>query len=241
MDDLSTQAAVITGGGSGIGLAIAGALAREGMAVMITGRSDGKLQHAREKLRGLRGRVCSLAGDVADARHVQHLIDHTLESFGRIDLLVNNAGIGRRDEHRSIAEASEAEWDRMLAINLKSAFLCTKAVLPAMTRQGSGYVINIASRAGRHSIRGAAPYSAAKAGMIALTQNLILEASSHNIRGTAICPGYVATPMVGDVAVPREDMIPPDDIGGLVLALLRLSPAAVIKEIVIERKATFVA
>jgi len=146
---------------------------------------------------------------------------------------VNNAGVGRL---KSIADSTEADWDRIQAINLKGTFLCTKAVLPIMKRQRSGYIVNIASVAGKTGFGGAAAYSASKFGMVGLTESLLEEAIEHNIKATAICPGFVATPMVQGAPVPQEEMIPPEDIGKLVVGLLHLSPYTVIKEIVVERK-----
>jgi len=105
-----------------------------------------------------------------------------------------------------------------------------------MKRQRSGYVVNIASVAGKTGFGGVSAYSASKFGMIGLTESLLEEGVAHNIRATAICPGYVATPMVADVPVPAEEMIPPEDIGRLVVGLLKLAPVTVIKEIVVQRK-----
>ena len=160
------------------------------------------------------------------------MVKQTLDSFGRIDLLVNSAGIGKLE---SIEKSTEAEWDEVQAINLKGAFLCTKAVLPIMKRQQSGYIVNIASLAGKIGFGGAAAYSASKFGMVGLTESLLEEAIGDHIRATVICPGYVDTPMVRGVSVSSQEMIPPEDIGKLVVGLLHLSPVTVIKEIVVQR------
>lgn len=233
MSHLKAQAAIVTGGGSGIGLAIAKSLVAEGMCVAVAGRNQRKLQQATIELSAIGGKVIAVPTDVSIADQVKTLVNRTVDSFGRIDLLVNNAGIGKL---KSIAESDEAEWDEVQAINLKGAFLCIKAVLPIMKRQRSGYVINISSLAGKIGFGGAAAYSASKFGMVGLTQSLLEEAIEYNIRATVICPGYVATPMVAKVSVPKKEMIPPEDIGKLVVGLLHLSPVTVIKEIVVERK-----
>lgn len=237
---LNGQVAVITGGSSGIGLAIARAAAIEGMAVAISARESKRLKQAASELATVSTTVSTTPGtavlavpaDVAKSDDVARLIEQTMARFGRIDLLVNNAGTFREGD---IDELTEAEWDEVQAVNLKGVFLCTKAVLPIMKRQRSGYVVNIASVAGKTGFGGASAYCASKFGMVGLTESLLEEGVAHNIRATVICPGYVATPMVADVSVPASEMIPPEDIGQIVIGLLRLAPVTVIKEIVVQR------
>ena len=232
MANLNNQTAIITGGGSGIGLAIAAALVAEGMAVTLAGRDEKKLRRAAAPFEQKGGKVLVVPTDVAVAVHVERMVAQTMKAFGRIDLLVNNAGIFKMG---SAAELAEADWDTVQATNLKGAFLCAKAVLPIMIKQRSGYIINIASVAGKTGFGGASAYCASKFGMIGLTESLLEEAVSHRIRVTAICPGYVATPMTERVPIPPNEMIPPEDIGKLVVDLLHLSPVTVIKEIVVQR------
>jgi len=224
--------AVITGGSSGIGLAIARAVAAEGMAVAIAARESKRLKQTAAQLEQAGAAVLAVPADVANAGDVTRLIDQTMARFGRIDLLVNNAGTYREG---NIDELTEAEWDEVQGVNLKGAFLCTKAVLPIMKRQRSGYVVNIASVAGKIGFGGSSAYCASKFGMVGLTESLLEEGVVHNIRATVICPGYVDTPMVAGVSVPGSEMIPPEDIGQLVVGLLRLAPVTVIKEIVVQR------
>jgi NAD(P)-dependent dehydrogenase (short-subunit alcohol dehydrogenase family) len=233
MSHLKGSVAIITGGSSGIGLAIASSLVAEGMAVVIAGRDRKKLERAKSQLEKDGGKILAVPTDVSEAGQVERLMKQTWDAFGRIDLLVNNAGIGRL---KSIEQSTEAEWDEVQAINLKGAFLCIKAVLPIMKRQQSGYIVNIASLAGKMGFGGAAAYSASKFGMVGLTESFLEEAIGHNIRATVICPGYVDTPMVRGASVPSQEMIPPEDIGKLVVGLLHLSPVTVIKEIVVQRK-----
>ena len=234
------RVAVITGGSSGIGLAIARAVISEGMAVVIGAREPKRLTQAAADLAALSGtdsqhrgaNVLAVPTDVAKGDDVDRLVTQTMARFGRIDLLVNNAGTYREGD---IDELTEAEWDEVQAVNLRGAFLCTKAVLPIMKRQRSGYVVNIASVAGKSGFGGASAYSASKFGLIGLTESTLEEGVGHHIRATAICPGYVATPMVAGASVPSSEMIPPEDIGRLVVGLLRLAPVTVIKEIVVQR------
>jgi 3-oxoacyl-[acyl-carrier protein] reductase len=237
---LKDRVAVITGGSSGIGLAIARAVAAKGMAVVIVAREPTRLKNAAAELVAIsatvskspEAMVLAVPTDVAKAGDVTQLIDQTMARFGRIDLLVNNAGTYREG---NIDELTEAEWDEVQAVNLKGAFLCAKAVLPIMKRQRSGYVVNISSVAGKTGFGGSSAYCASKFGMVGLTESLLEEGVAHNIRATVICPGYVATPMVAGVSVPASEMIPAEDIGQLVVGLLRLAPVTVIKEIIVQR------
>lgn len=236
MSHLKDQVAIVTGGSSGIGFAVARTLLSEGMRVVISARDRRKLENARIELeRGLSGknRVIAVPADVSSASQVEEMVGETVKAWGRIDLLVNNAGIGRWG---AIEELSEADWDRVQAVNLKGTFLCTKGVLPVMKKQRSGYIVNISSLAGKKGFGGGSAYSASKFGVVGLTESLLEEGIEYHIRATVICPGYVATPMVAGVSVPAEEMIPPEDIGKIVAGLLHLSPVTVIKEIVIQRR-----
>ncbi len=232
MSDLNGQVALITGGSSGIGFAIAETLLAEGMTVAITAREGKRLEAAAETLRKKGGRVIAAPTDVSKASQVEAFVSQVMHEVGRIDLLVNNAGIFRLGE---IADLSEADWDAVQNINLKGAFLCTKAVLPIMKNQQSGYVVNISSVAGKTGFGEASAYCASKFGLIGLTESLLEEGVKDGIRATAICPGYVATPMVAGVDVPQSEMIPPEDIAKIVQSLLQLSSLTVIREIVVNR------
>jgi 3-oxoacyl-[acyl-carrier protein] reductase len=233
MSHLKGQVGVITGGSSGIGFAIASSLIKEGMGVLIAARDARKLKKAEEQLKQKGGLVSSFSVDVSQKNQVEDLFKKVKKEFNRVDLLVNSAGIGRL---KTIADATEEDWDQVLDINLKGSFLCTKAVLPLMRLQRSGYIINISSLAGKMGFGGAAAYSASKFGMVGFTESLLEEGIEDHIKATVICPGYVATPMVRGGSVPQEEMIPAEDIGKLVVGLLYLSPFTVVKEIVVHRK-----
>jgi 3-oxoacyl-[acyl-carrier protein] reductase len=236
MSHLKDQVALITGGSSGIGFAVARMALSEGMRVAISARNKEKLSRALAELKKeaqSEERLMALPADVSVASQVEGMVRETVQKWNRIDLLVNNAGIG---QWAPIDEMTEEEWDRVQAVNLKGAFLCTKTVLPVMKRQRSGYIVNISSLAGKEGMAGVAAYSASKFGMIGLTESLLEEAIEHQIRATAICPGYVATPMVAGASVPPEEMIPPSDIGKIIIGLLHLAPVTVIKEIVVQRR-----
>jgi 3-oxoacyl-[acyl-carrier protein] reductase len=236
MSDLRDQVALVTGGSSGIGFAVARAALSEGMRVGIAARNKERLSRAQAALQkeaNGKDRVLAIPADVAASAQVEAMVRQTVDAWGRIDLLVNCAGIG---QWAPIEETGEADWDRTLGINLKGTFLCAKAALPGMKRRRSGYIVNIASVAGKQGMEDASAYSASKFGVIGLTESLLAEAIGHGVRATAICPAYVATPMVEGAPVPKEEMIPPEDIGKIIIGLLHLAPVTVIKEIVVRRR-----
>jgi 3-oxoacyl-[acyl-carrier protein] reductase len=237
MSCLANRVAIVTGGSSGIGLAIAGALAAEGVRVGVTARGADRLKAAALALaaRAPAGdkAVLARAGDVARASDVTAMVDAVMDRWDRIDVLVNNAGIS---VYGPIETLTEADWNATLDVNLKGAFLYTRAVLPIMKRRNRGDIVNIASLAGVTGFAGLAAYSASKFGLIGFTQALAEELDPFPIRTTAICPGYVNTPMVAHVGVPPAEMIQPEDIARTVLHLLHLGERVVIKQVVMERK-----
>lgn len=230
------RTAFVTGGGSGIGLAIARALVGRGFGVSLCGRDASKLERAARELSeaagGQSGLVHWLAADVSVAADVARWIAQARERLGPPDLLVNNAGTGA---FAPIVSLGEDDWERAMDVNLKGAFLCTREVLPLMRAGGGGYIVNIASLAGKKGMTGAAAYCASKFGLVGFTECLIAEEKANGIRATAICPGYVATPMVAGSGVDHSEMIQPEDIARTVLYLLDLSPKVIVREIVVER------
>ncbi len=229
--DLKDRVAVITGGTSGIGLAIAEALGRQGMRLAVCGRNTAALKRAGRRLEALTEVVATRA-DVARERDVEQFVGAALQAFRRIDLLVNNAGIG--GEWERVEKLSPRAFDETIAINLRGAFLCARAAFPHL-KKTAGWIVNISSIAGKEGIASAGAYSASKFGMIGLSRTLQEEGRPSGIRSTAICPGYVHTPLVAGAPVAPERMIQPEDIAATVLYLLRLSPTVVIHEIVMER------
>src|SRR5262245_6031875 len=233
---MSEGTALVTGASQGIGLAIARALLGRGWKVGICARrADGVARAAEElgkKAPRASERLYAAAADVSKESEAKQWIADAIARLGPPDLLVNNAGIGVFGE---IGKLTAESWERALSVNLKSAFLCTREVLPAMRAKGRGYVINISSLAGKKGMSGTAAYSAPKFGTIGLSQSLLEEGKADNIRVTAICPGYVATPLAEKATVPASEMIRPEDIAATVLYLLDLGPKAVVREIVIER------
>ena len=218
--------ALVTGGSSGIGLAIAQMLAEEGYALTLAGRKLDRLEAARE---GLDASV--VQADVASEEDCIRLVTEHIALHGGIDVLVNSAGVGIAG---TIGDTTTKAWDLQQAVNLRGAFLVTRAALPEL-RLTKGLVVNLASIAGTVPTPGLAAYGATKAALIALTRTLAREESDNGVRATALCPGFVDTPMAAWSGIPPEEMITTRDCAEIVRALIRLSPAARVPVVVLER------
>jgi NAD(P)-dependent dehydrogenase (short-subunit alcohol dehydrogenase family) len=219
-------AALVTGGSSGIGLAIARALREDGYDLTLVSRRAEKVEPAAAEL-GAHG----LAADVSKEDEAERAVAEHRERFGRLDVLVNSAGIGVAGR---IEDLQPKHFDLQIGVNLRSLFLVTRAALPLL-RESRGHVVNLASIAGTLPTPGLATYGATKAAVIAITRSLNAEVEADGIRATALCPGFVDTPMAQWSGVPAEEMIQPEDCAELVRALLRLSPYARVPQIVVER------
>ncbi len=233
MGPIKGKVALVTGGGSGIGLAITRSMLHEGMNVAICGRDENKLRTAETELDKHRKNLLVMPADVSKKPEVDRWIRAAADQFGRIDVLVNNAGVARWSDVENI---TDEHLDYQINVNLRGPLHCSQVVLPYMKEQQSGYIINISSICGKSGFAGTAAYSASKFGLMALSDSLREEGASFNIKVTAICPGFVATPMVTDAPVPLDEMIKPEDIAKTILFLLNLSEYAVVKEIVMTRK-----
>lgn len=193
--DLSDRVALVTGASRGLGRATALKLAQRGAAVVVNySQSQREADALVASIQEQGGRAIAAGGDVSIAGEADRLVQTALSSFGRLDILVNNAGITRDD---LLLRMSEEQWDQVLAVNLKGAFLCIKAVLRPMMKQRWGRIISIASVVGVTGNAGQANYSAAKAGLIALTRTTAREMASRGILANAIAPGYFETDMTG--------------------------------------------
>jgi 3-oxoacyl-[acyl-carrier protein] reductase len=194
---LEGRVAIVTGASRGIGAAIATALAREGAPVAVNyHRSAAQAAAVVDAIRAAGGHALAIAADVTDGRAVQQMIEVTLETFGRLDILVNNAGILNRGP---LDTMSEEVWDRMVAANLKTVFLCSRAVLPHMLARGSGKIINISSTLGLKGLTGHVHYATTKGGIIAFTRALAREVGPKGINVNAIAPGPIETDLIGPV------------------------------------------
>jgi 3-hydroxybutyrate dehydrogenase len=208
---LGGKTAIVTGGGSGIGRAIALAFARAGAAMAIADLDGGRAQAVAGEITGAAGHAHAVTADVSDAASVRAMIDLTVRHFGRLDILVNNAGL---QFISPIADYPEDTWDRLMRVMLTGTFLCTKYAVPHMTRAGWGRVINIASAHGLIASPFKSAYVAAKHGIVGFTKVAALELGEHGITVNAICPGYVRTPLVeGQIAdVARAQGVPVTDV-----------------------------
>jgi 3-oxoacyl-[acyl-carrier protein] reductase len=186
---LDGMVAIVTGGSKGIGLAIARAFLDRGMQVTITGRNPLDLERAQNLLSG-GADVLTVAADVRIPDDAQRAVDETVARFGGLDVLVNNAGIGR---FANVADMSIETWREVIDTNLSGVFYCTHAALPELRRRGGGYIVNISSLAGKNAFTGGAAYCASKAGLNAFSEALMQEVRYDNIRVSYVMPGSVAT------------------------------------------------
>jgi len=193
---LKGKIAMVTGGGSGIGQKISSTLADHGASVCVADLDGARASYTVEMIREAGGIGDSVIGDVSKSIDVERMVNEAITHHGRIDVLVNNAGfwlIGRPDK---VADLSEEDWDRVLDVNLKSVFLCSKFVVRQMLKQGgSGVIINMASECGLVGCPGAAAYGAAKAGVAHLTREMALDYARDGIRVNSIAPCNVRTPL----------------------------------------------
>jgi len=200
--ELKDKVAVITGSGRGIGFGIAEVFAREGAVVVINDRSEADAKKAADDIMSKGGRAMPFVADVTNKQTLDDMIAATLKQCGRLDVLVNNAGI---EAHPCLAkDLPESQWDRVLGVNLKGVFLCCQAVLPTMMAQKKGRIINIASTAGlRMTFFGGVDYTVSKHGVAGLTAHLAWELADSNITVNTICPGGVLTPLAEESSTPE--------------------------------------
>jgi NAD(P)-dependent dehydrogenase (short-subunit alcohol dehydrogenase family) len=237
MNRLQAKTALVTGGGSGIGLAVARGLLREGARVAIAGRDAKKLAEAARQLDG-GDRLLHHAADVSDPDQVQQLVRAVVERFGSIDLLVNNAGLNLRE--RAVRELTPALWQKLLRTNLDGTFYCIQAVLPQMLQRRDGVIVNINSTSGKRATPlGGAGYVASKFGMTGLAFCLAAEEKDSGVRVSTIYPGEVNTPILEARPVPvseeqRQRILQPEDVAAAVLFVAGLPQHVSVPELVIK-------
>jgi NAD(P)-dependent dehydrogenase (short-subunit alcohol dehydrogenase family) len=233
---MAPRAALVTGGSSGIGKALARVLGQEGYAVTISGRDEGKLAAAAEELGAEGIAVHTAAGDVGDEDAIARIVEAHEAAHGRMDALVNAAAYGSGGV--PLAHLSTEMLDRHLDVDLRAMFLTIRASLPMLTAAGAEHgkalVVNVSSLAAKGGTPGMTFYAAAKAGVNALTESAQAEARSAGIQFTIFSPGFTATPMsewTRDAGVAAEEMVAPADLGEGLRFLLRTSPTCLVREI----------
>ena len=238
MPAVAERAAIVTGASRGIGLALAEVLADEGYGVTLTARKPDTLERAANTLRARGGEVEQLAANLADEEGVHAVVDHHRETFGRLDVLVNNAGVGigaAVDEHRT------KYVDMQLDVNLRAIVLFYRESAELLRAAGAEHrqalVVNMASMAGKSPQPWLSVYSATKAAVVAYTTAMNKELNGEGVKSVAFCPGFVDTDMSEFVkeSIPAEEMLRTSDIAEALRFLLRVSPNCVIPEIVFQR------
>ena len=220
------KAALVTGGSSGIGLALARMLRDEGYALTLVSRTAAKVEAAAAELDAL-----AVAADVSSEEDCERALTAHRERHGRLDVLVNSAGLGIGGR---VEDLTAKQWDLQFGVNLRGLFLLTRGAIPLL-RESRGHIVNLASIAGTLPTPALAAYGASKAAVISFTRSLNAELDADGVRALALCPAFVDTPMAAWAGIPSEEMIQPEDCAELVRAVLRLSPYARVPQIVVER------
>lgn len=227
-----SKTCLISGGTRGIGLAICHALAQRGYNIATFSRTQEQLDTFVGKMAAYPVKTFVQKGNATDSAFLKNFVEQTREALGSIDLLINNAGLGKMDP---LADAKIEDWQETLHVNLHAAMILTKFALEYLKQSPQAAIINIASAAGKMSIGGALAYSASKFGLVGFTSCLFEEIRELGIKVSAICPGYVDTTLIPTrKALIREEMIRPEDIARTVTYILDCSPSACPVEIIIR-------
>ena len=232
--ELKNAVAVVTGGGRGMGRAIALALAEKGADVAVASRTLSELEEVGKKIESMGRKALLVKTDLSSEEDINNLTDTVLAEFGRVDCLVNNAGMVYG---KDIIDTSTEEWDFLMKVNLRAVFLCTKLFLGQMIKRKAGVIINIASNYGLRGMANNSAYCASKFGVIGFTESLSDEVRKHGIKVHVICPGDVDTKMGRDTnpdGAAFEEFAQPEDIASAAVFLATLPPHAVVDRIVVR-------
>jgi NAD(P)-dependent dehydrogenase (short-subunit alcohol dehydrogenase family) len=227
---LADQVAVVTGAGRGIGRAVATTLARAGAAVALAARSAGELEGVAREVRAAGGRALVVATDVRQEAAVEALARQTLAEWGRVDVLVNAAGLAT---FAPVTDSKLDDWDQILAVNLRGAVLCCRAVLPAMIARRRGTIINVGSVVTSRTLTGSAAYTASKYGLLGFSRVLAEEMRAHGVRVGVLSAGATDTPLWDAMpgAPARERMLRADQVAEAALLMASLGPNATLEEL----------
>ena len=233
--DLIGKTAIVTGAGRGIGRAIALALADRGASIVLAARTTAQIRTVAKEIVNRGGQALAVSCDIADEAQVHNLFEQCSQHFGRLDILINNAAIGR---YGQLHEFSTSDLDALLAVNVRGTYLCCRAAMQHMIPRRSGTIINISSMVGVKGYENQSAYTASKHAVVGMTKSLAVEAQQYNIRVSVIHPGGVDTQLVREA---RPDLAPeilmqPEDIAHAVLFLLSLSARCAVDEIAIRRR-----
>ncbi|CAM2833780.1 3-oxoacyl-[acyl-carrier protein] reductase [Flavobacterium succinicans] len=229
MTDLKNKNALITGAGKGIGKAIAIALAKEGVNVVLMARTQTEIDEVAKEISAFGVKSLALTADVADMHSVNLAVEKALSTFKTIDILINNAGIAAFGK---FLELEPSEWERIIQVNLMGVYYVTRAILPNMIERQTGDIINISSTAGLNGNALTSAYSASKFGLLGLTDSLMQEMRKHNIRVSALTPSTVATDMAKELNLTDgnpDKVMQAEDIAELLVAQLQLNRRVFIK------------
>jgi 3-oxoacyl-[acyl-carrier protein] reductase len=229
---LSGQVAVVTGAGRGIGGAIALNLSTLGAIAVLCGRTRANLESAAQAISRVGGKAVVVPCDVTSLSSVEAAAQHVETSFGRVDVLVNNAGV--RGFGGPLHELPPDSWEQILNTNLRGVFYTTRAFAPLMIRARSGHIINISSLAGKNALPNGAAYAASKWGLNGLSYSLAEELRAHNIRVAVICPGSTNTELSPHVGKDPAKMLQPEDVAHVVAMLVTQSPQSFVSEILLR-------
>lgn len=233
------QVTVITGASTGVGLAVAKQFAQGGSNVVLAARSSDGLNRAQEAIEGLGAEALAVPTDISDREQCFALMERTMDHFGRVDCLVNNAGIGL---YKPVEDVVPEDLDKALAVNFRGAMYCAQAAYDRMREQGSGHIINVASIAGKTGLPGESAYNASKFAMVGFGQSLKKEAIHHGIRVDNVCPGGIDTPFWDKVPNPPDtsNFLTADDVAGLVAYVASTSERMVFDDITVNPKNEFI-
>ena len=226
------RVAIVTGGASGLGEATSVALARAGADVVVVDLNGERAEQVAARIRRDGADAMALRVDVSDAAQVAAAVESTLQAFGRIDYLINNAGT---DYVLPISEMTIEQWDRVIGVNLRGSFLFAKAVLPAMQKQGGGHIVNVTSTAAKRAWANAAAYHASKWGLLGFTRGLGVEGRPYGIKATALVPGGMRTHFFDRLDPPPDasNLQDPDNVARVILFVLSQPAECAVQEVIV--------